>query len=202
MNSKALYEKNYGLTAIEMEKNLKENKIVEPEVLSSRNESLFSEQAHEMVIKKYRYDARFYGGAVLDLDREDIQGIRKVTETTQNMIDSQSVEIRELREDTKEILKALKKPKRTTNKAEILRDPVPQSMLEDIITSERPKGTHKLTWERFQLTATILFFSGLRINELARVDQKMINDILEYGKMTLYQSKVNKYRTVRFTDHA
>jgi len=60
------------------------------------------------------------------------------------------------------------KPKqRKTNKAQILRDPVPNSMLEDILKADKPKGAHQLTWARFQLASVILFFSGLRINEIA-----------------------------------
>jgi len=74
-------------------------------------------------------------------------------------------------------------------------------MLETIMHASKPKACHKLSWARFQVTAVLLFFTGLRVNELALFSKEMILEILDQGKITFYQAKVNKYRTVRFTSH-
>lgn len=74
-------------------------------------------------------------------------------------------------------------------------------MLERIIQAPKPKGSHQLSWARFQLTAAILFFTGLRISEVAPINEEMLLEIIEQGSMTFYQPKVNKYRTIRFTSH-
>lgn len=50
----------------------------------------------------------------------------------------------QLKEQKTEVVTNTTPKKITTNKAQILRDPVPQSMLEDIIISEKPKGVHRL----------------------------------------------------------
>ena len=102
-------------------------------------------------------------------------------------------------DELKEIKNYTKPKKRKTNKAQILRDPVPNTMLDDIIKSHKPKGAHGTTWARFQLTSVLLFFSGLRINEIACIKKEMIQSIIDQGQMDFYQSKVNKYRTIRFT---
>lgn len=74
-------------------------------------------------------------------------------------------------------------------------------MLESIIRRPRPKGSHQLSWARFQLTSALLFFTGLRISEVFPVNEEMLLEIVEQVTMTFYQPKVNKYRTVRFTSH-
>ena len=55
-----------------------------------------------------------------------------------------------------------------------LREPVPHSILLDIMRVEKPKRFHILSWGRFQLTCTILYYSGLRINEIARITPEMM----------------------------
>lgn len=70
-----------------------------------------------------------------------------------------------------------------------------------IIKAPKPKGTHQLSWARFKVAAALLFFTGLRISEVAPVNEQMLLDIVEQGCMTFYQPKVNKHRTIRFTSH-
>ena len=74
-------------------------------------------------------------------------------------------------------------------------------MLERIMNANKPKGSHKLTWAGFQVTTAIMFFTGLKTNEVACVEKQMILDIVEKGTMSFYQSKVNKYRVIRFTPY-
>lgn len=113
-----------------------------------------------------------------------------------------SYKMDEALERLEEIDNNTKPRKRKPNKAQILRDPVPNSMLEDIVKNDKPKGYHQLTWFRFQLTSVILFFSGPRINEITCINKEMIQSIIDNSHMDFYQSKVKKYRTIRFTEAA
>lgn len=119
----------------------------------------------------------------------------------EQMAEDNTDRFKKLDEKLDDLLDQVTPKKRSSNKAQLLRDPVPKSMLEKIITASKPKGSRQLSWARFQITAVLLFFTGLRISELTCVNEKMIFDILEKGTMTFYQSKVNKYRVIRFTSH-
>jgi len=67
--------------------------------------------------------------------------------------------------------------------------------------ASKPKACHQATWARFQVTSVLLFFTGLRAVEVACVNREIIEDIFENGTLTAYQSKVNKFRKIRFTSH-
>lgn len=47
---------------------------------------------------------------------------------------------------------------------------------------------------------TVMFFSGLRINEIVNISLPTFEDLFKTGKLPIYQSKVNKYRNVYFSD--
>ena len=83
-----------------------------------------------------------------------------------------------------------------------MRDPVLNSLLEHILVKEKPKGIHALSWAKFKLTSATLFFTGLRINEVAIVTETMVLEMIKKGQMTFYQPKVNKHRVILLSKHA
>jgi site-specific recombinase XerD len=54
----------------------------------------------------------------------------------------------------------------------------------------------KLTWSRFRVACVLMFFTGLRVSEVAYTPQEIINDLKQVGRCQFYQSKVNSMRTV------
>lgn len=57
-------------------------------------------------------------------------------------------------------------------KAIVDRDPIPNKLLEQIIYDPKLKGSHTLSWARFQMTCVLLAFGGLKTNEVASVTIK------------------------------
>ena len=201
MNNEALYTKNQGLTVAETIKQYDKSNVVEPEILSAREGTLFPETEAAKAIKQYKKEVKISAlsepiTALEILDKVQITGM-----TTQHLMDNQSVQIDGIHDKLDQVLTTIKPKKRQTNKVQFLRDPVPKSMLETILKAPKPKGTHELSWARFKVTVAILFFTGLRISEVAAVSEEMLLEIVENGSMTFYQPKVNKYRTIRFTSH-
>lgn len=201
MNSQALYSGNQGLTPDEARRQLKESTVVEPEILLARSGTKFPEIEAVEKIKIYQRDVRFAQPSQRIGDSDMLEKIQITNITTQHMVEEQSSQIKAISENVTKVLDRVTPKKRITNKAQILRDPVPKSMLERILNAPKPKHVHNLSWARFQMTATILFFTGLRISEVAPVTQEMIQEVVEQGKLTFYQPKVNKHRTIRFTSH-
>lgn len=201
MNSEAIYEKNMGLTVLETIKQLTNTTVVEPEILLAREGTLFPETEAAKKIKQFKRDVRFNTMSEPLNASDMLEKIQITNMTTQHMVHEQSEQLLTIEDKVDKVLQTVTPKKRVTNKAQILRDPVPKSMLEKILNAPKPKGSHQLSWARFQLTATILFFTGLRISELTAVNEDMIQEVIDKGTMTFYQPKVNKYRTIRFTSH-
>lgn len=201
MNGEALYKKNIGLTVDETLKIFKETDIIEVEILLARQGTRFPDTEAVQKIKQYKRDVRFAKPSMRVDHGEMLDKIQITNMTTQHMVEEQSAQLQAIGENVNKVLATVTPKKRITNFAQLQRDPVPKSMHERILEAPRPKGTHQLSWARFQVTATILFFTGLRISEVAPVNEEMLLEIIENGTMTFYQPKVNKYRTIRFTSH-
>lgn len=76
------------------------------------------------------------------------------------------------------------------------RDVVSFSIFENICKSKKPKNVQHLTWSRFKIATTILFFTGLRVSESAYITEDIINSLINHGKCQIYQSKVDSFRTI------
>lgn len=81
-------------------------------------------------------------------------------------------------------------------------DPLEFGVFKEIMNAPKPKGVHAKSWGRFLITSAILFFSGLRLNEIAVLTEADIQQIISQKKLYIYQKKVNQYRNVRFIDKA
>lgn len=57
----------------------------------------------------------------------------------------------------------LLKPK-IQHKAQILRDPLSETIYQTILNSEPPTGYNKKNWAIFKVTSTTLFYTGLRVD--------------------------------------
>lgn len=89
--------------------------------------------------------------------------------------------------------------KKQFHKAVVDRDPVPNKLLEEIISNTRPKGCHTLSWARFQLTCVLLPFGGLTINEVPSVTEERLKTLIETKRLPFYQNKVKTILCFVFT---
>ncbi len=82
------------------------------------------------------------------------------------------------------------------------RDAIPRTIFNQILASEKPTNFNQRNWSRFLLAISLLYFSGMRINETALLTASQIEEIFATGKLRVYQSKVDEYRTITFIDAA
>jgi len=201
MNSTALYTKNNGLTVDEFTEQLKNTNLIEPEIVLARNCKMFPETAAVTKIQQFRKNVRFHQPyQPLDTSQQLFK-MQLTNMTIQHIVEGHSSKFDQLTERIDKVIGYVEPKKRVTNKTLILRDPVPKTLLEKIMKASKPKGCHQATWALFQYISVLLFFTGLRAIEVASINKKIIEDILENGTLTSFQSKVNKFRKVRFTSH-
>lgn len=105
-------------------------------------------------------------------------------------------------EVAQKIKQHLKPKPKMSHKAQITRDPLSATVYEAILNDERPARANKLNWARFRVTSTVLFYTGLRINEICYMTPQMIDDFCTKQKCSFYQSKVKKERAVLLPPHA
>ena len=142
--------------------------------------------------EKFRDDVR-EGTILCDLVKDDQRREYGVSIKNINL---------ESKDDVEEILKKVDKINEVVlpmHKAQTLCDPIPKTVFEAILKDDKPKGTHTLSWSRFKLTASLLFFSGLKLSEVAQIKKDDVEGIIKNHRLSVYQSKVNKYRNLRFT---
>ena len=202
MKSNVLYRKNKGLTVDEYSEKVKNTEVVEPDIVLASQSSLFPQKEAALKIIEYKEEVRSSTPSKRITDDQLLEKIQITNVTTQHMVEQNTGQLKTIAEKVEKVLENTTPKKRRTNKAQILRDPVPKTMLEIILQSPRPKACHRLSWSRFLVTSTLLYFTGLRVSELACVTEDMIQQIVDDKEINFYQPKVNQYRKIRFTDVA
>jgi len=64
---------------------------------------------------------------------------------------------------------------------------------------KRPKRFQRISWSRHRIAITLLFYLGLRANELQQIDGNLIKEGLTRQQIQLFQPKTNQYRIIAFT---
>jgi hypothetical protein len=160
---------------------LKKTKVFEPDICLARNDTRFPDDRALEGIIKYKDDVRYDQQGIPGVVKQIFNDLQMSADVTQEIVSSTSDKVDKALDRLEKIDNNTKPKKRKTNKAQILRDPVPNSMLEDILKAAKPKGAHQLTWSRFQLASVILFFSGLKINEITCIRKEMVQSITDSG---------------------
>jgi integrase len=118
-----------------------------------------------------------------------------IVKSTQNLAES-------TQKDVSEIKQHLLKGKRLKKKKLPLRDPVTNETFFYLFSKPQEKRERILNYSRFRLAILLLWATGLRINEIRKITNQDLNTILKNKKLHLYQSKVNNYRELYFSDQA
>ena len=93
MNNEALYTKNQGLTVIETIKQHDSTDVVEPEILSAREGTMFPEAETVQAIKDFKKQVRISAISKPLSQSEILDKLQITGMTTQHMIDNQSVKM-------------------------------------------------------------------------------------------------------------
>lgn len=89
-----------------------------------------------------------------------------------------------------------RKQGKVKHKPQIERDPVTDIIFIKIISNPKPKNAYHICWARFKVATSVLFFTGLRVNQVAFMTQEMVQDFFIDGACNFYQSKVNTQTTI------
>lgn len=209
LNEKSQPSKNYKASPNQMHLILNQTLIKPPKnlfVQNGKTDNLI-EQAGEISHFRNLAQADFFDNKndtqtlynKLNTLKYNVQNKMNLLVNIQNDLSEQNEKQLEISE---EILKNVQVKKKVKHQAIPKRDNITFAIFEEIMMSPRPKNAQRKSWGRFQITCSILFFGGLRINEIASLQYSDIENILKTKKLNLYQKKVNQYRSVLFIDKA
>ena len=204
--------------------------MILPIMLNKKKKTVIlnNERAHQdnediTNINLYKYDSLAQGSrSLVPLDKDEfdrisrdkqlIQSIQQLQTTQGMMMDTQDYHVQLLQENStkqeehfevsKQILDLVKPKKKKKSKGVPQRDYIEIATFEAIMSSEKPPKVHKKSWGRFLMTSAILFYGGLRLNEIAGLTEVDIQQIIKHKKLSIYQKKVNKYRDIFFIEKA
>lgn len=130
------------------------------------------------------------------------QQVQYLTEIAKETLIDNSEKIEENQLLLKEIREAVRPKKKKKHKKLPERDAIPFSIYERIQNSKKPKHMQHLSWSRFKIATTILFFTGIRVSESASITKEQIDVLLDKGECQIYQSKVDSYKTIHLPELA
>ena len=135
--------------------------------------------------------------ALIEKEQKDLN----LSQTTYNVQNLQE-NMWKLKEGNKRIERLVTPKNKKKHKAIPQRDTLPHSVFMEIIKTDKPKNSNQKNWSRFLLTTAILFFSGMRVNQVALFTIPQIEEIIQTQRIQIYQPKVEQYRAVVFIDEA
>lgn len=94
----------------------------------------------------------------------------------------------------------LKKREKPMKKSKPLRDAIQKDCFFQMVYKPILRCEHKLAYSRFRISIILLFYSGLRLNEIKNLTKKDLFEIMKTLELQIYQSKVNRYKKVLFAE--
>jgi integrase len=102
-------------------------------------------------------------------------------------------------QDIKEILTNTKKVNRFILP---LREPATNIIYYHLMNKKRKSNEKYIAYARFRIAITLLWATGLRVNEIRLLTLEDLENILAYKEFQIFQPKVNRYRPLLFTPKA
>lgn len=132
------------------------------------------------------------------------QGVFEVIHQAVNSLKREVTQLRQegrsqyfdLKQDTVEIKKAVVPVPKTKQIKKPLRAAATTDVYYHLMNLNRLKNERRLSYSRFRVAITLLWFTGLRINEIRKFTEKEISALINDGTLQVYQPKVNTYREV------
>ena len=81
-----------------------------------------------------------------------------------------------------------------------LRQPANETIYDYLMEKERPTRYNRFAWSRNRIAITLLFYLGLRVNEVVSFSGQMVEDGLKFGKIQVLQPKTSQYKVILFTE--
>lgn len=80
------------------------------------------------------------------------------------------------------------------HKKQILRDPITFTIYREIMSALRPPRIQRISWARFRIISTVLYYTGMRLREAGNLTHQMILDLINNNSTVIFQSKTSKER--------
>lgn len=111
-----------------------------------------------------------------------------------SQVDKRSIRIKpEFKQQTKKTIK---------HQPQIQRDPFEGSIYTQFMLEERPKRCNKLNWARLRVGSTLLFYTGMRANDISLTTKETLLELAATGKSQFFESKTNQSRMVILAEEA
>ena len=82
------------------------------------------------------------------------------------------------------------------------RDPLTYDIYCEIMYAPRPFRAGRVSWARFRIMSTLLYYTGMRLNEAGKFTDKMIVELIEQNSTIILQSKLGAERRLFVSKHA
>lgn len=104
--------------------------------------------------------------------------------------------------DVKLIKDHVLKNNKVKSKKKPLRDPLTNTMLNFLLSKPRNKRERQICYSRFRVATTLLWATGLRVNEIRELTQDDFTQLFAQKKLSIFQPKVREHRDVFFSLNA
>lgn len=106
----------------------------------------------------------------------------------------------DVKQSLNEIKDAVVKDKKEKKIRLPLREPATRKVFDELLARKREKHEWPVSYSRFCVAVTILWFTGLRINEIRNFTLKEVSSLMNTRELQVYQPKTNKYKHVVVSD--
>ncbi len=189
---------NSKLAAKEKEDKFARTELVQPEIILTQKEDIVPYSKHYSEIKTFHKNLA-YEDTTIKLQNKGIE--QKLDKQQQilfgigNVLSNQNESLECLHEKVDTIT-----PKKIIkHKKQIERAPMPHSIMEEIIADPKPYKVPRICWQRFQLASLLLFYTGMRVNEVAYFTLTIIKQLMEVGETEIFQTKTSAIRKIRIS---
>lgn len=193
---------NGDLNCKEKEKRADNTQLLQPEALLVENDHYFKTKHSVFEVKKYHNLLHKQEQGIQTTGFQGMQNQLQIQDQKINQIGYAMIQQTQLQQVISDHVKTLLKKKKRQHVKQILRNPVPNTVFEQIIYGKIPYKKNSFSWKRFQIMVAILYFTGLRVNELKQFHRQVLLHLIENGKADIYQSKTKALKTIILPESA
>lgn len=83
-----------------------------------------------------------------------------------------------------------------------MRDFITADIYNEIMAQKKPINVEPISWCRFIILSTLLYYTGMRVGETGKFTDNMISEFIEQNSTVIYQSKTGAERRLYLSNHA
>lgn len=123
-------------------------------------------------------------------------GMHSITSTLTNIQQENRSQYHDVKQDLEIIKQAVVKPAKEKQLSKPLREPLTKDIFLYLLARQREPNEWRLSYSRFRVATVILWYTGLRLNEIRNFTRREIETLMYTYELQVYQPKVNKHKKV------